>query len=182
MSRVIKEEVVSVTQATRPDTINTILGAGESSRIAALRNQKPELIGQLQDYYLAIFEPNPYQAGEFSALDRFLIAVRVASHTGSAAVADWYANLATEAGADAAVLERIRDVATPWTDETPLGAAVRRSDLVTVRPADTEPSDIQALKDAGFSPAGILSLSQVIAFVSYQLRLIAGLRALGEAS
>ncbi len=40
---------------------------------------------------------------------------------------------------------------------------------------------MQLLKEAGFSPAGILSLSQTIAFVNYQLRLIAGLRAFGEA-
>ena len=48
------------------------------------------------------------------------------------------------------------------------------------RPAAVRPADLRALKDAGYSPAGILSLSQTIAFVSYQLRLIAGLRALGE--
>jgi uncharacterized protein YciW len=53
--------------------------------------------------------------------------------------------------------------------------------LVTTRPAAAEASHLEALKDIGYSPAGILSLSQTIAFVSYQLRLIAGLRALGEA-
>jgi len=36
------------------------------------------------------------------------------------------------------------------------------------------------LKDAGYTPAGILSLAQTIAFVNYQLRLIAGLRTFGE--
>ena len=59
-------------------------------------------------------------------------------------------------------------------------AAVRHADLLTKRPADAQASDLQALKDAGFTPAGILSLSQVIAFTNYQLRLIAGLRAFGE--
>ena len=79
------------------------------------------------------------------------------------------------------MVERAKDVATAWDDGTTLGAAIGRADLVTLRPADTEASDIQLLKDAGLTPAGILSLSQTIAFVAYQLRLIAGLRALGEA-
>ncbi len=39
-----------------------------------------------------------------------------------------------------------------------------------------------ALSDAGLSPQGIAALSQVVAYVSYQLRLIATLRALGAAA
>jgi uncharacterized protein YciW len=63
-----------------------------------------------------------------------------------------------------------------------LGAAIRHADLLTTRPSAAQPSDLQALRDAGYSPAGIVSLSQTIAFVSYQLRFIAGLRAFGAAS
>ncbi|MEA2524788.1 MAG: hypothetical protein QOF73_2015, partial [Thermomicrobiales bacterium] len=63
-----------------------------------------------------------------------------------------------------------------------LGAAMRHADLLTTRPSAAEAAHLQTLKEAGYSPAGVMSLSQVIAFVSYQLRLIAGLRALGEAS
>jgi uncharacterized protein YciW len=51
---------------------------------------------------------------------------------------------------------------------------------VTATPSRADAAHLRALKDAGYSPAGILSLAQTIAFVSYQLRLIAGLRALGE--
>jgi uncharacterized protein YciW len=172
---------VSAIQSVQADVINAILGVDDSSPIVALRRQKPELAEQLQNYYLAIFEPNSYQAGEFSRVNRFLIAVRVGSHTRSEAAVDWYAARAHEAGADDATLERVRDVSVPWPEQTVLGAAVRRADLVTTRPAETEAVDIQALKDAGLSPAGILSLSQVIAFVAYQVRLIAALRAIGGA-
>ena len=173
---------MSVATLTQSDAINSILGAGDTGRIAELRNRKPHLAEELQTYYRSIFEPEPASAAAFPVVDRLLVAVRVASHTGSTAVAAWYAGLAANAGVSAATIDRVRDVATPWTDETPLGAAIRRADLVTTRPSATEPADVQTLKDAGLSPAGILSLSQTIAFVSYQLRLIAGLRALGERS
>jgi uncharacterized protein YciW len=171
---------MSAAPATSRDVVDAILGDKATGKIAALRGQKPNLAEELQDYYRALFEPDAVSAEAFPVADRYLIAVRTASHTGSAAVADWYANLAAEAGIPAETIARARDVATPWSDQGPLGAAVRRADLVTTRPSATEASDIQALKDADISPAGILSLSQVIAFVSYQLRLIAGLRALGE--
>jgi uncharacterized protein YciW len=163
------------------DVIDQIIGGDPTGRIAALRAQKPELADELQAYYRSIFAPSDRSAAEFAPIDRALVAIRVAAHTGSTAVVDWYARLAEEHGADPALIARAKDVDTPWDDNTKLGAAIGRADLVTLRPADTQASDIQLLKDAGFSPAGILSLSQTIAFVSYQLRLIAGLRALGEA-
>jgi uncharacterized protein YciW len=170
---------VSVSPAVTPDVVYSILGVGEESRIAALRNTKPQQIEELQNYYLAIFEPEAISAEAFSVADRALVAVRVASHTGSTAVADWYANIAEREGVEPGTIASARDVSKPWEDETVLGVAIRRADKVTVHPVDTRAEDLQWLKDAGLSPAGILSLSQTIAFVSYQLRLIAGLRALG---
>ena len=162
------------------DVISRMLGIDDSSPITALRNRKPELIPQLQRYYDAVFVPGADSAAALALRDRALVAIRVASHTQSQTVADWYAELARSAGADQEVVERARDVGARWTDETLLGAAMRHADLLTTHPIDAQPEDIAALKHAGFSPAGILSLSQTIAFVSYQLRLVAGLRAFGE--
>lgn len=173
---------MSVATRRSTDVIDRILGVEDTGPIAELRNQKPELAAQLQTYYQAIFEPNAESAAAFPLVDRYLIAVRVASHTRSAAVVAWYAHLARDAGVPDDAIARLQNVATPSTDQTPFGAAVRHTDLLTTRPADARAADLQALKDAGITPAGILSLSQLIAFVSYQLRLIAGLRAFGEQS
>lgn len=161
------------------DVVYSILGVGEGSTIAALRNTKPQQVEELQSYYLAIFKPEDASAAAFSVADRALVAVRVASHTRSTAVADWYAGIAAREGVSITTLARVRDLADPWDDATLLGAAIRRADKVTTHPGDTRAEDLRWLKDAGLTPAGILSLSQTIAFVSYQLRLIAGLRAFG---
>ena len=104
----------------------------------------------------------------------------MASHTRSAAVADWYDALAVAQGASANEIEQVRDLTNAWSTPTKLGAALRHTDLLVTAPSAATAQDLQNLKDAGFTPAGILSLSQTIAFVSYQLRLIAALRALGE--
>jgi uncharacterized protein YciW len=162
------------------DTIDAILGIEPGSTIAALREAKPELARQDQAYYLAIFDPIPASAAELSLRDRALVAVRVASHTNSAAVADWYAAIATAQGADPNEIAQVRDLTNAWSTPTKLGAAIRHTDLLTTAPSAATAQDLQNLKDAGLTPAGILSLSQTIAFVSYQLRSIATLRALGE--
>ncbi|MBA3275134.1 MAG: CMD domain protein [Chloroflexia bacterium] len=173
---------MTATNVQTADVVNAILGINEHSPIAELRNRKPDLVRELQDYYLSLFEPTASSADAFPVLDRYLVAARVASHTGSTAVADWYGRLAAEAGAPGEALSLARDVEQPVTEASAVGAALRHADLLTTRPADARKTDLQALKDAGFTPAGIVSLSQTIAFVSYQLRLIAGLRAYGGRS
>ena len=161
------------------DVVNAILNIEDDSPIATLRNQKPELAKQLQDYYLALFEPDAESAAAFPLTDRYLIAVRIAAHTGSRDVLNWYANLARAAGAPDDLVARVENTEITWAEETPFGAAIRHADRITCEPAQAEAAHLQLLKDAGYSPAGILSLAQVIAFVNYQLRLIAGLRAFG---
>jgi alkylhydroperoxidase domain protein len=58
----------------------------------------------------------------------------------------------------------------------------QHAELLSTRPADAEPGDLQALADVGLSTSEIVTLSQVIAFVSFQVRVIAALGALGGTS
>jgi uncharacterized protein YciW len=162
------------------DTIAAILGDHLSDAVAGFRASKPELIDQLEAYYAAIFDPTEASAAQFPVQDRALVAARVASHTGSTAVVEWYRNLAIELGASAELTAHVIEGAQPATQSASTAAALRHADLLTTAPADASAEDLQALKAAGLTPGAILALSQTIAFVSYQLRLIAGFRALGE--
>lgn len=170
---------MTTTSVETRDTIDAILGVAPGSTIAALRAEKPVLAQQDQAYYEAIFDPTPASREAFSLRDRALVAVRVASHTRSTAVIDWYTALAASEGASDNEIERVQDLTNTWSADSVLGAAIRHADLLTTSPSAATADDLQQLKTAGFTPAGILALSQTIAFVSYQLRLIAGLRALG---
>ncbi|MCA9859363.1 MAG: hypothetical protein KC438_06545 [Thermomicrobiales bacterium] len=162
------------------DVIDSILAGRRTDRIAELRSEKPLLATQMQDYYDSIFSPAADSAAEVSIGDRFLIAIRTASHTGSTAVSDWYAAAAKESGVSAEEIAWARDVGTPWHGQDRRAPMMRHVDLITSRPVDSSKDDIDALLTAGLSPAGIVIASQVVAYVSYQLRLIAALRAMGE--
>ena len=61
-------------------------------------------------------------------------------------------------------------------------AIIRHTDLITLNPREATANDISALKDAGLYDADIVRLSQLIAFVSYQVRVVAGLRLMAEVS
>jgi CMD domain protein len=61
-----------------------------------------------------------------------------------------------------------------------LAAALEHSHMLVFRPRDASPADMQALLDAGWSSTGIVVLSQLVAFLSFQVRSVAGLRTLGS--
>lgn len=163
------------------DAIDAILG-DDAAGVAGLRARHPQHVAQLQAYHDAVFAPNAWSGEAFPAAHRALVAVRVASHTRSAAVSAWYAAIARTAGAGDAAIAAAADVASAWGGETPLDAAIRHADKLTIAPDTTRQADLDALAAAGLTPGAILALSQTVAFVSYQLRLVALLRALGGRS
>ena len=62
------------------------------------------------------------------------------------------------------------------SDDVRMQAVLRHTDLVTTNPKNASQEDILALKSAGILEADIVRLSELIAFVSYQVRVIKGLR------
>jgi CMD domain protein len=60
-----------------------------------------------------------------------------------------------------------------------LAAALEHAHLLVFRPRDAAPAAMQALLDAGWSNTAIVTLSQLVAFLSFQVRAVAGLRTLG---
>ena len=59
-----------------------------------------------------------------------------------------------------------------------LAAAFEHAHMLVFHPRDAAPTYLQALIDAGWSTTGIVVISQLVAFLSYQIRVVAGLRVL----
>ena len=62
---------------------------------------------------------------------------------------------------------------------TRLAAALEHAHLLVFRPRDAAPAAMQALLDAGWPTTAIVTLSQLVAFLSFQVRSVAGMRTLG---
>jgi uncharacterized protein YciW len=54
--------------------------------------------------------------------------------------------------------------------------------MLVFHPRDGTPAALQALLDAGWSTTDIVTLSQIIAFLSFQIRVVTGLRILAGRS
>ena len=138
------------------DLLDTMLGP----RVAALRAARPDFVRYTQGSYDVMVTPAHPEG--LTASERALAARRTADLSGHPALAAHYATLPTQPGPrDAAIL--------------------RHAELLATSPGAATRADIDALTRAGLSAAEIVTLSQILAFVSYQVRVAAGLALLAEA-
>ncbi len=63
-----------------------------------------------------------------------------------------------------------------------LSAALEHAHLLVYRPREASAEALQRLLNAGWTTTGVVTLSQIVAFLSFQIRVIAGLSALSAAS
>lgn len=61
-----------------------------------------------------------------------------------------------------------------------LAAALVHAHLLVFHPRDASPAALQALLDAGWTPTEVVTLSQLVAFLAFQIRVVIGLKALAQ--
>jgi uncharacterized protein YciW len=116
----------------------------------------------------------PVEPGGLPNALRAALASRVARLNGEVAMADHFASLTgDEAAAKAADLDF-------KGDDARSRAVIRHCDLVAANPKAATGGDIEALRQAGVSEPDIVRLSELVAFISYQVRVVAGLRLMRE--
>ncbi|KQP47720.1 alkylhydroperoxidase domain protein [Pseudorhodoferax sp. Leaf274] len=76
--------------------------------------------------------------------------------------------------------ERLAQAGGPPPEDARWTAALRHVRLLVVEPVRAAATDLRALETAGWSADAILTLSQVVAYVSFQSRFVAGLALLAD--
>lgn len=121
----------------------------------------------------------PRECGGLSHAVRAALACRIAKHNSESVLADHFQGM-IGSGDGAQAASRIADVTFDGADDSWLKAILAYADLVTVMPKNADAPDIEKLQSAGLPDADIVRLSELVAFVSYQIRLVAGLRLMAE--
>jgi alkylhydroperoxidase domain protein len=108
--------------------------------------------------------------------ERLAAALRVAVLHEEQSVVDHYREALLGTGQGSAELAERITAGTP-SEQLParLSAILSHVDLLVLRPAAARPADLGALAAAGLSSPEIITLSEVIAFVSFQIRVYVGL-------
>jgi uncharacterized peroxidase-related enzyme len=133
-----------------------------------------------QASFEALFHPARY--GGLTPVDRELAALRVAVLQQQLALASLHRQRARALGATAVQLQAIERPAQGTHNAGPWAWLLRFVDRLTLVPATAEASHLQDLQRHGLAPRDIVTLAQLVAFVNYQVRVLAGLRALADAT
>lgn len=172
------ETMAEPTGSGGPDIIDQLAGLANDSSIARLRSQRPEAKQHAQGSFKTLFESD--DPASVSHTERELVALRVAVLTPSPVVAALHRErLKRQNVSDATVaaVERFPE----GTALTPRQIAILRyTDRLTREPGAATPANIADLKNAGLSAGDIVTIAQLIAFVSYEVRVLVGLRLLEE--
>jgi len=161
----------------QPDIINHFAGISQGSALAALREQRPETLRHAQGSYLALFEPD--DPGGLSQAEREVIGLRVAVLESAPALAAHHRSRLQTLGVSPDDIAAI--VAEPGADVLParLLAILEHVELLTLSPRDGSPEALAELKQAGLAARDIVTISQIVAYLSYQVRMVALLQAMG---
>lgn len=137
--------------------------------VAAKRGDIFELTRKTHDAALKPAEPGGLSHGLRAAL-----ACRIAALNGDEAFLKHFRKALREAKAGDAE-KRVAVLSCAGSDARE-SALIRHADLVACEPRRASGADIELLSKAGISAPDIVRLSELVAFVSYQLRVVAGLR------
>lgn len=160
------------------DLIDRLAGIEYNQRLLALRRQRPEAATHIQGSYRELFEPaDPHGV---SLVERHLAALRVAVLNGDQALVAHHTEQLHAIGAAGEAIDGV--VRYPHGPAlVPRVAAIAEfTDLLSLRPRDASRATIARLQEAGFDPRDTVTIAQLIAFVNFEVRLLSGLRLLGE--
>lgn len=158
------------------DAIDEAADLAPGDALHALRRRRPDFVAGAEACRAAVLHPAS-EHGLPQAL-RAALALRMAVLNKDEALVAAYAALLDELGPEPAVAALGRG---EGDLPEPLAAIARHADLVTAAPASASEADIRRLEAAGLTNPQIVALSELIAFVNFQTRIVAGLRLMRSA-
>ena len=194
------------------DIIDTLAGIEPGSGLDAIRARRLQARENAQKSYLSLFEPidaGDFSLAERAAIAAFVTGLHgespvaafyrqklAANADGTALVEPVHIEIgrgktsgpygAFPAGPlsvenKAGLIYRVSAERKPQLGNR-LVAALEHAHLLVFRPRDAASADMKALLAAGWSTTGIVTFSQLVAFLSFQVRVVSGLRTLAAAS
>lgn len=145
------------------DLLEKLAEIAPASELKQARDTREAATHHAQGSYDALFTEQ--DGVDFTLAERLRLAQNVARWHGNSQLTNHYS-------------ERLQDL--PDIDETArLDAALTHGERLSFKPASATPAHLQALRKAGWSVDAIVTLSQLISFVSFQSRALRSYRLIG---
>jgi CMD domain protein len=159
------------------DVFDELAGLTADAPLAQLRRQRPDVVRHLQASDEAIFAPR--NDGGLSAAERAAAGLRIAGLLRDARLETHYRARLRQHDPDGHLAASVAQQSTSIVDPR-WRAILCHVDRLTADPESARREHIDGLLASGLSPRAVIALSQLVAYVNFQARLLAGLRILGD--
>jgi len=157
------------------DTIDRLVGIDHSSNLYITRHQRDKVAHATQGSEIGLFDPN---LPGLSLQERLLAALLACHVTPNEILKQEYLDRLATIGTPRALIKTIIDGHFEILESKRLEAVMRFTHTLITDPIRADRTALLKLKEAGLSTPEIVTLAQLIAFISYQIRLAAGLSAM----
>ncbi|ACE92351.1 MULTISPECIES: CMD domain-containing protein [Rhizobium] len=154
--------------------IETLASVRPGSALAEAMEKRAEILRLSEAAHDAVLLPR--DPGGLSYGLRAALAARMARHNRNEALASHYDGLVERAAE--AFTAKLAQPGANVRDER-IAAIVKHADRLTIAPREATRGHIEELRSLGINDADIVRLSELAAFVNYQVRVIAGLALIG---
>lgn len=157
------------------DLVDRLIGLAPGAKTYEVRHFREKVAAATQGSYDALFDP---ALPGLSLAERLLVALYATRITPSPLLAAHYRARLTDAGATPADIA-VAESGKPTEAATPrLAAILEFTRKLIEKPVEGDEAALKTLPAAGVSTPAVVTLSQLVAFLSYQVRLVAGLEAM----
>ncbi|TEA78340.1 CMD domain-containing protein [Allopusillimonas ginsengisoli] len=157
------------------DVIDMVVGLTPDDALYATRHARQKVVDATQASHALFFAPEGHQ---LPLGERLLIALHACRLSHAATLTQHYRAALQASSVDTAALAAVEagDIAT--LPDSPLKAMLVFTETLITRPIEGDKAALQALHTAGLSTPDIVTLAQLVAYLSYQIRVVAGLSAM----
>ena len=161
--------------STATDLIDSLV-LSEASPLREIRQARSKVTLATQASHDTLFAAD--LAGNLSVETRLLVALYGSALSRQNQLAAYYRERLQALNVPAVLLTAVEQDDLNATDDAQLRQVLGYTRTLIVAPKEGDRAALDALREAGLSPLDAVTLAQLIAFISYQVRLTAGLAAL----
>ena len=159
---------------TSSDLIDRLVPLAEGSPLYAVRHQRNKVVDATQGSYDALFDP---ALPGLTLADRLLVACRIAKLAGTEGLLAHYRDRLAALAPLSTAQQAALDGKEPAGDAR-LAEILRFTTTLAERPVEGDRDAVLRLPAAGLDTPSAIALAQLIAFVAFQARVVAGLQAI----
>ena len=164
-----------VSSPTAPDVIDQAVPLAAHQATHAVRHQRAKVAAATQGSYEAMFASS---VQGISVAERLAVALHACQLSKADRLAAHYRERLVAEGAESALLGSLDRGDIGSLTDLRLQTILRFTTTLIERPIAGDRQAVEALLAAGLSTPAVVALGQLIAFLSYQIRLTAGLQAM----